>query len=94
MAFRAQKSSARNGRCGSGSAAGTRWQSVLGNWIDFDSDGSADLLSGTVIYRQAANSFVMTTNVLEATFTRAVCDMDADGDDDVIGAYNSDIILS
>ena len=65
-----------------------------GNWIDFDSDGSADLLSGTVIYRQAANSFVMTTNVLEATFTRAVGDMDADGDDDVIGAYNSDIILS
>ena len=62
--------------------------------IDFDSDGNPDLLSGTVLYRQAANAFVRTTNVLESIFNRSVGDMDADGDEDVIGAAGSSIILS
>ena len=63
-------------------------------WIDFDADGFPDLLTGGTFCRQAANSFLVTTNSLEATFTMGVADLDADGDEDVIGFYNTSIISS
>jgi hypothetical protein len=58
-------------------------------WIDADTDGFPDVLGGTVFHRQNGNTFTVMAGALESIFTKGTGDLDADGDEEVIGFLGS-----